>query len=184
MRPRGHRIAAQDVPRYLHLEVMMLMRLFSKLLPSLLMLTLLMGCGPGYLDLDKKVEATEENKQVFEVLKAYHAAIEEKDIESIKALVSPRYHENAGTTDNPADDYGFDKLVQRMTMLRDNVKKVQLRLKLREIDIKGDVATVEYEFVGRVLVTEGGVDSYKSWDDFNQMRMAREEGKWKIVGGL
>ena len=144
----------------------------------------LSACGPGYLDQDKKVPATEVNREIFQVLKTYHEAIEAKDMEAIKPLISPRYHENAGTTDKESDDYGYDGVLKRLTMLRDNVKKVQLRLKLLDIQEQRNEATVEVEFVGRVLMTEGGIDSYKTWDDFNRMTLAKEGGHWLFTSGL
>lgn len=142
------------------------------------------GCGPGYLDHGEKVPATEVNKQVFEVVKAYHAAVEAKDIDTIKGMISQRYHENAGTTDRGEDDYGYDKVLERIVMLRDNVKRVQLRLKLLGMNVGNGEATVDYEFAGRVLLSEGGLDSYKTWNDVSRMRLAREQDRWMIVGGL
>lgn len=144
----------------------------------------LTGCGPGYLDAGKKVPATDENRAVFSVLQRYQAAIENKDVDALRSLVSTRYHENAGTTDNAADDYGYDKLLQRLQMLRDNVKKVQLKLKLLDIQVSGNEASADYEYFGRVLLSEGGSDSYRTWDDFKRMQLAREQGQWKIIGGL
>jgi hypothetical protein len=52
------------------------------------------------------------------------------------------------------------------------------------MEVGEEFATVDYEFVGRVLLTEGGVDSYKTWNDFNRMELAREGSEWRIVGGL
>lgn len=144
----------------------------------------LAACGPGYLDVAQKVPATAENKAVYEVLKAYHQAVEERDIEALKSLISPQFHENGGTTDDPSDDYGYDKLISRLVMLRDNVKKLHLQIQLREIEIKGDDAAAEVHFVGTALLTEGGVDNYRTWDDVNRLKMKREDGQWHIISGL
>ena len=154
---------------------------------ALLLLTLLLGlaaCGPGYLDAGQKVPATPQNKEIFEVLKAYHQAIEDRDIDALKALISLQFAENGGTTDDPTDDYGYDKLLLKMTMLRDNVKKLHLQLQLREIEVKGDDATAEVHFVGTAVLTEGGVDNYRTWDDINRVKFKREDGAWHIIGGL
>ena len=144
----------------------------------------LAGCGPGYLDAAQKVRATPPNKEIFEVLKAYHQALENRDIDALKALVSPQFAENGGTTDDPTDDYGYEKLIQKLTILRDNVKKLHLQLQLREIEIKGDDAIAEVHFVGTALLTDGGVDNYRTWDDFNRVKFKREDGAWRIIGGL
>ncbi len=143
------------------------------------------GCGPGYLDVGERVEATDENREVFNVLKAYHKAMEDRDVEKLKKMVSRRYYENGGTTESDKDDYGIDKLNSAVLLkLRDNVRRVQFRIKLLDIAIKGDKAKAQYEYFGRVLLTEGGRDSYKMWNDFAQMDLVRESGHWKILRGL
>ncbi len=154
---------------------------------ALLLLSFLLSltaCGPGYLDAAQKVKATPPNKEIFEVLKAYQQAIEDRDIDALKALISPQFVENGGTTDDPTDDYGYDKAIQKLTMLRDNVKKLHLQLQLREITVKGDDASAEVHFVGTALLTEGGVDNYRTWDDINRLKFKREDGAWHIIGGL
>lgn len=158
--------------------------------PLLLLVALLLSmgataCGPGYLDAGQKVEATDENKEVYDVLKAYHKAMEERDIQAIQKMVSVRYYENGGTTDNDKDDYGVDRLkVAVLPRLRDNVKRLQFRIKLLAIRVDGQEAQAEYEFFGRVLLTEGGRESYKMWNDFASMQLVRENGAWKILRGL
>jgi len=142
------------------------------------------ACGPGYLDVGKKIPATDENRAVFRVVEAYHAAVEAQDIETIRAMVSKRYFENGGTTDNPADDYGYDKLMPRLEMLVRNVKRVHLALRLRDLAIHGDEAWCEYDYSGRSLISEGATDQYVKTDDTARMRFARESGKWMITGGL
>lgn len=143
------------------------------------------GCGAGYLDIGEKVEATDENRAVFKILQAYHKAMEDRDVETIKKMVSKRYYENGGTTDSDKDDYGIDKLNSAVLMkLRDNVRRVQFRIKLLDIEVKGQNATAQYEFFGRVLLTEGGRDNYKMWNDFAQMDLVMEDGRWKILRGL
>lgn len=160
------------------------MSLIRRFLPIFAVLLLTVACGPGYLDAGQKVPATDENKAVFEVLKSYHEAVENRDLDALKNLISLQFHENGGTTDDPTDDYGYDKLLQRMPMLRDNVKKLHLKLQLRAIDIQGDDAEAEVHFVGTALLTEGGVDNYRTFDDINRLKLKREDGQWKIIGGL
>ena len=156
------------------------------LLASVVLLTavVLPGCGPGYLDAGQHIPATAENKQVFDVVRAYQEAVENRDIEALRKLVSQRYHENGGTTDNVSDDYGYDKLMQRLEMLTKNVKRVDLKIRLVEMNVTDLEAVVDCEFRGRTLLSEGSVDAYRSWDNFARMRLAKEGGKWLFVGGL
>jgi hypothetical protein len=146
---------------------------------------LLSGCGPGYLDAGKKVPATDENRSIFNVLVAYHKAIEDRDSAALGKLVSKRYYENGGTTDTDKDDYGIDRLrASVLPKLRENVKRVQFRIRLLHIGVEGETAVAQYEYFGRALLTEGGRETYKMWNDFAQMKLAREDGAWKITEGL
>lgn len=142
------------------------------------------GCGPGYLDAAEKIPASDENKEVYDVVKSYHAAVENKDIETIRGMVSQKYHENGGTTDDPSDDYGYDKLIAKLDMLVKNVKKVQFKLRLVGMDVHENDATVDFEYVGRALLTEGGADRYSTFQDYKRMVLVREDGNWRILGGL
>jgi len=145
----------------------------------------LSACGPGYLDKGEKVRATDENRSVYKVLVAYHKAMEDRDIDRLRSMISKRYYENGGTTDSDKDDYGVDKLQSDVIpRLRDNVKRLQFQIRLLDIRIEGEKAIAEYEFFGRALLTEGGRKSYKMWNDFSQMRLIKEGGKWMIAGGL
>ncbi len=161
-------------------------RMISKrfLLPIVTLALAVSACGPGYLDAGKKIAATDQNKQVFEVVKTYHGAVEAKDVDTIRSLVSKRYFENGGTTDDPSDDYGYDKLMPRLEMLVKNVKRVHLAIQLRDMEVAGDTAWVEYFFSGRTLISEGNTDAYVKSDDTMRMRFAKEGGKWLIIGGL
>ncbi len=143
------------------------------------------GCGPGYLDAGKKVPATPENRAIHNVLVSYHKAMEDRDVSALRKLISKRYYENGGTTDTDKDDYGIDRLeAEVLPKLQANVKRVQFRIRLLAIAIDGDNANAEFEYVGRALLTEGGKESYKMWNDFAQMKLLREDGAWKIAEGL
>ncbi len=161
-----------------------LLRFALHLLAALALAALVAACGPGYLDAAKKVPASDQNKQVYEVVKAYHAAVENKDVEALRKMISQRYYENGGTTDDPTDDYGYDKCIQRIEMLVKNVKRAQLKIRLVDMQVSGDDATVDYQYVGRALLTEGNVDAYRTYDSFSRMKLAREDGRWMITGGL
>ncbi len=143
------------------------------------------ACGPGYLDKGKRVKATEENREIFKVLKTYHRAVEDRDVATLKKMVSKRYYENGGSTDSDKDDYGVDRLkAEVLPRLRDNVKRVTFNIRLLAIRIDGQEAEADYEFIGRVLLSEGGRESYKAWRDFAQMKLIREGGDWKIARGM
>jgi hypothetical protein len=158
-------------------------RWFGQLVVGVLVLCTA-ACGPGYLDAGKRIPATDENREVYAVVKAYHTAVEGKDVETLRKLVSHNYHENGGTTDDPSDDYGYDKLLPRLELLSKHFKRVQMKIRLIDLQVGGQEANVDIEYVGRALLSEGNQEAYSSRDDFARMRLAREDGHWRIVGGL
>jgi hypothetical protein len=142
------------------------------------------GCGPGYIA-ESQVPATPENVAIYDVLERYRQAMESRDPEALRSIVSKRYYEHAATTDTDKDDYGIDILESKvLPKLRNNVKKLQYQVRLRSIAIEGGDATVDYEFWARALITESGVDRYIYKNDYNRLKLAREGGKWLIAAGL
>ena len=144
----------------------------------------LVGCGPGLIE-GTDIEATPANVDIYDVVQRYRKAVEERDVEALAALVSRDYFENAGTTDTQEDDYGFDILREKvMPVLRDNIKKVRVDMRLIEIDVDGDRAHAEFEYSARFLYSEAGKDGWISRSDFNRLELVREDGSWKIQAGL
>jgi len=83
------------------------------------------ACGPKYIE-NTKVIDTPENRQIADVIEKYRQAVERRDVDALKELISRRYFTGAGTTANSEDDYGYEQLEQKvLPMLRDDVKSVQ-----------------------------------------------------------
>ena len=132
-----------------------------------------------------KVEDNPENRAVYDVVEAYRQAVEQRDSERLRFLVSQRYYENASSTDTSNDDYGYGELAERVIpKLRDNIKKVQYRILLRKVAIEGDRAFAEFEYFAKYLFSEGGREQWKALNDFNRLDLVREDGSWKIMAGL
>ncbi len=150
----------------------------------LLTLATLMGCGSTMIP-GTRVEDTPSNRAVFNVVEAYRMAIEERDMKRVRNLVSLRYYENASSTDTNDDDYGYTELEGKVIpVLRDNIKKVQYRIKLRKISIHGNRATAEFEYYWKFQYSEGGRENWVARNDFNRLDFVREDGVWKIIAGL
>jgi hypothetical protein len=149
-----------------------------------LVLLAALGCGPKYIE-GTEIEATEENREIFQTVELYRSAVERRDVEALKGLVSRKYFENGSTTDDSRDDYGAEGVEQRLLpKLRDNVRKVEYRVLLKRIAVDGDRAVAEYEYFWKFMFSEGGRDYWQQKNDFNRLEFAREDGVWRIVAGL
>lgn len=144
-----------------------------------------LGCSGGKLK-NSEVKDTPKNREIYNLVHKYRLAMENRDIESLRGMVSRDYFENASTTDNSKDDYGFEKLVKNVVpMLRNNVKRLRYVIFVRKINFKGETrASAEYEFLARMHISEGGKSTWRVKNDFNRLDFQKEKGEWKIVGGL
>ncbi len=152
---------------------------------SLAMMTMVgVGCGTSYIG-NTTIPDTDDNREVYQRVMEYRQAIEDRDADALAAMVSRKYYENATTTDRASDDYGYDKVKSTLLdELKDNVLDVQLRILMRRIDIDGDRAFADYEYYYTFKYVEGGVEGWEPRNDFNRLDFVREDGVWKIAGGL
>jgi uncharacterized protein (TIGR02246 family) len=143
-----------------------------------------LACAPRNIA-DSPVEATDANQAVWDVVQAYRRALEERDTDGVLALMSPDYFDNNSTTDVGNDDYGHALVRERMLpILKENIKKVRLDLRLQEIHVSGDRAFVRFEQRMRFLFSEGGQDGWETLNDFNELALAWEGQGWRIISGL
>ena len=77
-----------------------------RLLIIALLGVLMLGCAPTYIK-NTKVPNTPDNREIIQFVERYRTAIEHRDNDLLLSLVSPRYLENASTTDKSDDDYGL-----------------------------------------------------------------------------
>ncbi|MCA9517208.1 MAG: hypothetical protein KC635_19845 [Myxococcales bacterium] len=128
---------------------------------------------------------TEENRAIYDRVMEYRRAMEARDSDAVEAMVSRRYLENGATTDRSDDDYGYDTVRDVLIPeLRDNVLEVQLRILPHRIQVDGDEAYADYEYYYAFKYVEGGVEGWKPKNDFNRLEFHKEDGVWKITGGL
>ena len=68
--------------------------------------------------------------------------------------------------------------------LKDNIKQVQYRILLKNVQVRGQTSTAEFEYFWKFLYSEGGRDNWIAHNDFNRLDLVREDGAWKIIAGL
>ena len=155
-----------------------------RLIVSAALLVILSHCGPHYLG-DSKVEETEANRPIYDLMVEYGAAMETREPERILALVSLDYLENGSTTDNAKDDYGYQELAEKvLPKLLNNIKAIQFRFRLTDIRIVGPRAKVRYEYTTHFLFSEGGREGWHTRNDLNELELDETPDGWRIISGL
>lgn len=143
----------------------------------------LSACGPSYVK-GTRVEYTAERQEVANVVERYRLAVEQRDSDALRALASRDYYENASTTDDPTDDYDYNGLTKVLADLKNTVKAVKLEIDMKDIQILGERAMVDYEFKSQYLYTVGETDKWATATDKNRLSFRLEDGRWRILGGM
>lgn len=170
---------------------------------TLIMLTcsliLTTACGPDYLqddedpykdhkgfriDQEAEIKDTVEHRQVMDVLLQYRQAMVNKDIGTIKRLVSENYYENAGTTNTTQDDYGAEQLEQLYELVSQHAEDVKYDVTVKAMNVDGDRASVDYEFDFAYHYKVGDKVAWDAGVEVNRLEMESSDGEWKIVSGL
>ena len=154
---------------------------------------LLSACGPssintvGELQFDDEaiILDTPTNRDVLDVLNAYHKAIEAKDSERLKSLVSDDYYENGGTSERTDDDYGNSGVSDALRRFTESIEHIQFEIVVKDLRVEGDHAQVFYEYSYNYLFRVDEVPRWEAGRDVNRMDLVlNESGKWKITRGL
>ncbi len=164
----------------------MLPSLRPTLLLPLLLLALVTGatgCAPALIP-GTNVRDTEVNREVLQTVQRYRKAMEDRDADALRALVSQRYFENASSTGDASDDWGFPDLETVLADVKGHVKTCIYDIKVTDIIIDGSKAEVDYEYTWNFQYTDGQQDSWARKSDSNRLSLLRESDQWKIVAGM
>ncbi|MEZ4459842.1 MAG: hypothetical protein R3E66_08960 [bacterium] len=156
------------------------------------------ACGPDYLrkeshyadvqgveiDEQSEIPDTEANRAIVNVLITYRNALIQKDVGSLKRLVSDKYYENAGTTDTTKDDYGAADLNDVFELLASEAEDIKYDVIIKGVEVDGDKASVDYEFKYAYRFTVGDQQTWDAGTDLNRLELLDENGEWKIISGL
>lgn len=160
--------------------------MFFRVAQSLFAVTLLFSaaaCGPRYVT-GTKVEYSDEREAVAAVVERYRVALEQRDTNALRALVSKSYYENGSTTDDPNDDYDAAGLEKVLGELKGNVKTVRYSVEISDIQVNEEFASVDFDYKAEYLYSLGEQDRWGTTNDKNRMTMRLEDGHWRISSGL
>lgn len=145
--------------------------------------TLTTGCGPRYVR-GTSIDYTEQKQAIADLVERYRVAMEQRDPEALRALVSRKYYENGSTTNDPADDYDYKGLNKVLADLDNTVKAVRYAVTITGIDVYEETATVDYDYEGQYMYTVANQDRWATASDRNRLTFRLEQGNWRIVSGL
>ena len=113
----------------------------------------------------------EEEDRIEQMLDQRSQALEKRDLGLYMAVVSPRYSEQGR---------GPDAVRGKVEGIFESFQDIHYRAFNRQVRLNGEKAVVEQGF--RLEATLAG--ERRTFDDRERLELFREDGRWKIVGGL
>jgi hypothetical protein len=126
---------------------------------------------------------TRDTRLIIATIEQYRQAAERRDSDTVLGLVSPAYFDDAGTPD-PSDDLDFRQLERALPEHYRQLASVKLGIGVKAVDVEGDRATANVFYDGYYRIATPAGEAAKVTSDVAQMRFVRENGHWRIAGGL
>ena len=142
---------------------------------------------PYYFSIDEesKIKNNDTNVAILKTVQKYRDAMANKDIETLKSLVSKDYYENGSTTDDLADDYGNERIEEILNdYLAQSVKDIRYIIEIKQLTQQGLEYYVDYQYIWNFRYEVAGQSYWQSKNDTNRLTLVEEDGEWKIKGGL
>ena len=132
-----------------------------------------------------QIEDTPENREIVDLVAAYHRAIEARDADAVLAMVSSRFFEDNGNTDRE-DDYNKDGLATTLRADFERTKALTLDIRVDEVEVDEEAghadAFILFTVRGQAEFPAG--NQWKTKTDRSRLRFAREGNKWLIISGI
>ena len=124
-----------------------------------------------------------QNRAVLDVFAKYRDALEALDATSLLALAAAAYSDTGDTTHGigPLDYAGLQQKLQTDFA---RVSGIKLEATIKDIEVRGDDARLDYFQVLRYAVKTPTGESWKSESDDARMKFVKVKGEWKIASGL
>lgn len=136
------------------------------------------------IDNEARISDNEQHREVLGVLVRYRQALVRKDFGEINQLISDEYYENASTTNTTRDDYGREQLGEVFELLANHAEQIQYRITVKSLEIKNDLAFVDYEYRYAYQYKIGEEVQWDAGIEVNRVELRQVQDKWMIVSGL
>jgi hypothetical protein len=129
------------------------------------------------------IRDTPENRDVLSVFGRYKQALEARDPTAILALTAPGYTD-PGDPARGVNPIEFASLQEKLRTDFAKVTGVRLEATIKDLDVRGEQARLDYFQVLRYAVATPSGEKWKSESDDARMQFVRVNGEWKIASGL
>lgn len=131
-----------------------------------------------------EIRDTTENRRILNVVAQYQQAVTNKNIETLRRLVSDDYYDNAGTTDTTEDDYGMEEFLGHWEKIARHSESIRYNITVRKVEHKRGRVAVKYEFKYAYKIAVGENPTWDAGVNVNKLELVSSDGSWKIVSGM
>ena len=143
-----------------------------------------LGCAHSKIP-GTEVRDTQENREIVDLLETMRKAVEIRNLDGVRALISPDYFEDLGTAD-PRDDYGYVELTSEI--LPESFKRtleMYVTFRVFDVVVEGDKAHADIQYSSRARLSLPDGETWDSHQEFNRVELRRTpKDTWLIVAGL
>ncbi len=149
---------------------------------ALLATACLLACSHATLP-GTNIPDSPENRDVLEVFSHYRDALEARDPTAILAMAAPSYYD-AGDPSHAVGPTDYASLQKKLQTDFAKVTGLKLEATIKDIQVKGEEAHLDYFQVLRYAVAIPSGERWKSESDDARMKFVKVAGQWKIASGL
>lgn len=143
----------------------------------------LAACAPKRIP-GTELEDTGETRAILSVMEKYRAALEARDAKAIQAMVSPKFRDDAGTPDDPADDLTADNLQAHLQALFQKLQNPKVDFNVRRVEFREDDVALAIYYWNASWRMPGLNARPQSDSELEQMVFQKVDGEWKILSGI
>ena len=141
------------------------------------------GCSKTYIP-NTDVEDNSDNRKVVQFCEAYRHAVEEKNVGKLLSMVSPRYFEDGGNT-NDDDDLDYEGLKQYLTSNFVKAEGIRYEIRYRKVSVApSSKVLVDYTFSASWRIPGIKGEEWKHTVADNRLELVPDGDNFKIIAGL
>lgn len=130
------------------------------------------------------VEDNNDNRKVVTFCEKYRHAVEERDVDALYAMASPRYFETGGNAKSN-DDIDYQGLHLYLTTKFKQTKAIRYEIRYRRItETEAKVIHVDYTYTASFQVPTSSGDQWHRAVRDNRLQLVRDGDSFKILGGM
>ena len=143
------------------------------------------GCGGSYIP-NTTVDDNSENRRIIGFCEKYRRAVEDRDVDALVAMASPRYFETGGNA-KASDDIDYNGLRAYLTDKFKHTKAIRYEIKYHRVHERDNDKVIEVEFTYSAsfqIPTAEGDTWHRAVRD-NQLQLLRDgSDSFKILRGM